>query len=185
MLHAGRSTRVAPRGLLHAGRSTGGRSTRVAPRGSLHAGRSTRAAPRGPLHESRSTRGSQIFFYTDVRSILMVLLAFKGQALMAQSSTTSNHNHITYGVDGLAPIYVDGIMVKTSKAIPIVCGPLFLFARRCQTFLRLCRSCKQLLPSSKRKGASRALTVTYCSASLPLYGSAHHHRCSVVKCSAV
>ena len=35
-----------------------------APRGSLHAGRSTRAAPRG---------GRRSFFYSDVRSILMVL----------------------------------------------------------------------------------------------------------------
>ena len=47
-----------------------------------------------------------------------------GQALMAQSSTTSNHHHVTYGADGLAPIYVDGIMVKTKKLIPIVCGPV-------------------------------------------------------------
>ena len=48
----------APRGPLHEGRSTG-----VAPRGLLHEGRSTRAAPRGVAD----------LFYTDVRSILMVL----------------------------------------------------------------------------------------------------------------
>ena len=47
-----------------------------------------------------------------------------GQQLMEQSSTVSNHNHITYGADGLAPIYVDGVKVKTSKAIPLVCGPV-------------------------------------------------------------
>ena len=39
-----------------------------APRGPLHGGRSTRAAPRGSLHE-----GVADLFYTDVRSILMVL----------------------------------------------------------------------------------------------------------------
>ena len=39
--------------VLHAGRSTG-----VAPRGPLYGGRSTRAAPRGSLHVG----GSQIFF---------------------------------------------------------------------------------------------------------------------------
>ena len=48
---------------LHAGRSTG-----AAPRGSLHEGRSTGVAPRGPLHG-----GVADLFYTDVRSILMVL----------------------------------------------------------------------------------------------------------------
>ena len=44
-----------------------------APRGPLHGGRSTRAAPRGSLHEGRSTGGVADLFYTDVRSILMVL----------------------------------------------------------------------------------------------------------------
>ena len=44
-------------------------SMEVAPRRPLHV---------GELHEDRSTRGSQIFFCADVRSILMVLLAFKG-----------------------------------------------------------------------------------------------------------
>ena len=39
-----------------------------APRGPLHGGRSTWAAPRGSLHE-----GVADLFYTDVRSILMVL----------------------------------------------------------------------------------------------------------------
>ena len=59
---------AAPRGALHAGRSTG-----VAPRGSLHEGRSTGVAPRGPLHGEAAD-----LFYTDVRSILMVLRHFKG-----------------------------------------------------------------------------------------------------------
>ena len=54
-----RSTRAS----LH-----GGRSTRAAPRGSLHGGRSTEVAPRGPLNG-----GVADLFYTDVRSILMVL----------------------------------------------------------------------------------------------------------------
>ena len=39
---------------------------------------STRAAPRGPIYAGRSTGGIADLFYTDVRSILMVLLAFKG-----------------------------------------------------------------------------------------------------------
>lgn len=55
-------------------------------------------------------------------AILVTTPHNEGQALMEASSTISNHNHITYGVDGLAPIYVDGIMVKTKKPIPIVCG---------------------------------------------------------------
>ena len=44
------------------------RSTRAAPRGALHEGRSTGGAPRGPLHGEVAD-----LFYTDVRSILMVL----------------------------------------------------------------------------------------------------------------
>ena len=44
-----------------------------APRGPLHGGSSTRAAPRGSLHGVRSTREGRRSFYTDVRSILMVL----------------------------------------------------------------------------------------------------------------
>ena len=79
----------APRGPLH-----GGRSTRAAPRGALHAGRSTRAAPRGSLHGVCSTRaaprgGVADLFYTDARSILMVLLAFKGRHLMQAGITYS------------------------------------------------------------------------------------------------
>ena len=67
-----RSTVVAPRGVLHAGCFTG-----AAPRGSLHAGGSTEVALRGSFSAGER---SQIFFYTDVRSILMVLLAhFKGR----------------------------------------------------------------------------------------------------------
>ena len=49
------------------------RSTRAAPRGPLHEGRSTGVAPRGPLHG-----GVADLFYTDVRSILMVLRHLKG-----------------------------------------------------------------------------------------------------------
>ena len=51
------------------------RSTRAAPRGSLHEGRSTGVAPRGPLHG-----GVADLFYTDLRSILMVLWHFKGHS---------------------------------------------------------------------------------------------------------
>lgn len=29
-----------------------------------------------------------------------------------------------YGLDGLAPIAVDGVLVKTKKPIPLVCGPI-------------------------------------------------------------
>ena len=47
----------------------------------------------------------------------------EGQALMERSSTRSNEDGITYGVDGLAPMYVDGAKVKTKHLIPIVCGP--------------------------------------------------------------
>lgn len=46
-----------------------------------------------------------------------------GDALMAASATRSNSDGITYGVDGLAPIYIDGQKVKTKELIPIVCGP--------------------------------------------------------------
>lgn len=46
-----------------------------------------------------------------------------GQALMEASSTRSNDDGITYGADGLAPIYVDGVKVKTKQLIPVVCGP--------------------------------------------------------------
>ena len=48
----------------------------------------------------------------------------QGDALMAASATRANDNGITYGVDGLAPIFVDGIKVKTKKLIPVVCGPV-------------------------------------------------------------
>ena len=47
----------------------------------------------------------------------------EGQALMERSSTRSNEDGITYGADGLAPMYVDGAKVKTKHLIPIVCGP--------------------------------------------------------------
>lgn len=47
-----------------------------------------------------------------------------GQQLMADSARRSNAAHVTYGVDGLAPIYVDGVRVKTRKPIPVVCGPV-------------------------------------------------------------
>eukprot|EP00035_Acanthoeca_spectabilis_P011147 m.196166 g.196166 ORF g.196166 m.196166 type:complete len:157 (-) comp15247_c0_seq6:2989-3459(-) len=47
-----------------------------------------------------------------------------GQMLMEKSSTVSNQRHITYGVDGLAPIAVDGTVVTTKNPIPVVCGPV-------------------------------------------------------------
>ena len=46
-----------------------------------------------------------------------------GQHLMEISSNTSNHNGVTYGVDGLAPIYLNGIKIQTKQLIPFVCGP--------------------------------------------------------------
>ena len=46
-----------------------GRSTWAAPRGPLHGGRSTGVAPQGALHAGVA----DLFFYSDVRSILMVL----------------------------------------------------------------------------------------------------------------
>ena len=36
-----------------------------------------------------------------------------GQALMAASSKRSNSDGITYGVDGLAPLYINGSKVAT------------------------------------------------------------------------
>ena len=66
------------------------RSTRATPRGPLHGGRSTRAAPRGSLHE-----GAADLFYTDVRSILMVLLAFKG------ASCHRHHRRYLHGPSAL------------------------------------------------------------------------------------
>lgn len=48
----------------------------------------------------------------------------QGQALMEASSSRSNAAGITYGVDGLAPLFVDGVKVKTKQLIPIVCGPI-------------------------------------------------------------
>ena len=73
--HRRRSTRAAPQWSLHGGRPTRALQT---PRGSLYGGfaNSTGVAPRGlcKLHE-----GVADLFYTDVRSILMVLrLHFKG-----------------------------------------------------------------------------------------------------------
>ena len=53
----------------------------------LHAGRSTGVAPRGPLHG-----GVADLFYTDVRSILMVLLAFQRPAL--KTSFTWDRNRL-------------------------------------------------------------------------------------------
>jgi hypothetical protein len=47
----------------------------------------------------------------------------QGDALMAASATRSNNDGVTYGVDGLAPIFVNGVKVATKKPIPIVCGP--------------------------------------------------------------
>lgn len=47
-----------------------------------------------------------------------------GQHLMEMSSTKSNNDGVTYGVDGLAPIYLDGEKIHTSMPIPIVCGPV-------------------------------------------------------------
>eukprot|EP00039_Didymoeca_costata_P003120 m.65195 g.65195 ORF g.65195 m.65195 type:complete len:238 (-) comp11717_c0_seq2:1619-2332(-) len=47
----------------------------------------------------------------------------KGQRLMELSSAHSNADGITYGVDGLAPIYLDGQKIKTKEPIPVVCGP--------------------------------------------------------------
>eukprot|EP00040_Diaphanoeca_grandis_P039678 m.259780 g.259780 ORF g.259780 m.259780 type:complete len:248 (-) comp38674_c0_seq1:361-1104(-) len=47
-----------------------------------------------------------------------------GQQLMEASSTISNKDGITYGVDGLAPIYLDGVKIPTKNPIPIVCGPV-------------------------------------------------------------
>jgi hypothetical protein len=47
-----------------------------------------------------------------------------GDALMAASVTRSNEDGITYGVDGLAPLYVDGVKTETKKLIPLVCGPV-------------------------------------------------------------
>lgn len=46
-----------------------------------------------------------------------------GQTLMAASSTVSNKDGVTYGLDGLAPLYVNGSKVSTKQAIPVVCGP--------------------------------------------------------------
>ena len=43
---------------------------------------------------------------------------------MAQSATRANDDGVTYGMDGLAPIFVDGVKVKTKKLIPVVCGPV-------------------------------------------------------------
>lgn len=47
-----------------------------------------------------------------------------GEALMVISAERSNSDNITYGVDGLAPIYVDGVKVHTKEPIPVVCGPV-------------------------------------------------------------
>ena len=46
-----------------------------------------------------------------------------GDALMALSASRSNSDGVTYGVDGLAPIYVNGVKVKTKRLIPLDCGP--------------------------------------------------------------
>ena len=47
----------------------------------------------------------------------------EGQQLMEASSRVSNDDKVTYGLDGLAPIYVNGVKVKTRQLIPLVCGP--------------------------------------------------------------
>ena len=47
----------------------------------------------------------------------------EGQALMTASSRESIADKVTYGEDGLAPIYVNGQKVKTRQLIPLVCGP--------------------------------------------------------------
>ena len=46
-----------------------------------------------------------------------------GDALMALSAGRANSDGVTYGVDGLAPIYVNGIKVATKRLIPLDCGP--------------------------------------------------------------
>jgi hypothetical protein len=43
---------------------------------------------------------------------------------MEASAKRSNAAGVTYGADGLAPIYLDGKKIKTSKPIPLVCGPV-------------------------------------------------------------
>ena len=47
----------------------------------------------------------------------------QGQQLMERSSTQSNADGITYGIDGLAPIFLDGEKIKTKQIIPLTCGP--------------------------------------------------------------
>ena len=48
----------------------------------------------------------------------------RGQHLMEISSQQSNNDGVTYGVDGLAPIYLDNVKIPTKEFIPIVCGPI-------------------------------------------------------------
>jgi hypothetical protein len=47
----------------------------------------------------------------------------EGQDLMAASSTRSNNDGITYGADGLAPIFINGKQIKTKEPTPLKCGP--------------------------------------------------------------
>jgi len=42
---------------------------------------------------------------------------------MRASSQHSKDAKIKYGIDGLAPIYLNSKKITTSKPIPLVCGP--------------------------------------------------------------
>jgi len=46
-----------------------------------------------------------------------------GDALMALSAGRANGDGVTYGVDGLAPVFVNGVKVPTKRLIPLDCGP--------------------------------------------------------------
>ena len=47
----------------------------------------------------------------------------RGQALLLQSGTIAKNRHVEYGLQGLPVVHVNGVLIKTHKPIPIVCGP--------------------------------------------------------------
>jgi hypothetical protein len=47
----------------------------------------------------------------------------RGQALLTQSGEVSKQRHVEYGLQGLPVVRINGVLVKTHKLIPVVCGP--------------------------------------------------------------